>query len=76
MVSLFYVNKFLAALATDQEIPTGAQLPWIPDEISKAELLISSFERHEEVLLYCMRLHAEASVQWHKYAGRFNPLAR
>ena len=51
VVSLYYVTKFIVALVTEQGVPAGAQIPWVPDEISKAKILLSCFESHEEALL-------------------------
>ena len=47
MVSLIFIYKFLTALVTGRKVPAGAQLPCLPDDVSKAESLQSSFERHE-----------------------------
>ena len=44
MVSLNFVNKFLTALVTGQEVRAGAQFPYLSDEISKVESLLSCFE--------------------------------
>ena len=71
MVSLFFVNKFLTALVTGKEVPNEAQLPWIPYEISKVELFLSSFEKHEQALLDWMHQRTDDSAQWHKYASSF-----
>ena len=76
MVSLFFVNKRLTALVTGQKVPAGAQLQWLPDEVSKAESLLSSFEQHEESLLDSVRLRTDTSVKWHKYANSYDPPVR
>ena len=41
MVSLFLVTKLLTALVTGQEVSAGAQLPFLPDEISTEESFLS-----------------------------------
>ena len=51
MVSLLFLNKLRTVLITGQKAPTGTRLPWIADEISKVESLLSSFEQHKEALL-------------------------
>ena len=40
MVSLFFVKKLLTGLAYTPKIPARAQLPWLPDEMLKEELLL------------------------------------
>ena len=76
VVSLYFITKFLTALVTGQGVPAGAQLPWLPDEISKAESLLACFESHEEALLDWARHRREASARWHKYASCYDPLVR
>ena len=60
MVSLFFVKKFLTALATSQENLAGAHLPRLPEEISRAESLLACFESHEETLFEWIRQRREA----------------
>ena len=70
------MTRFLTALVTNQEVSTGAQLPWLPDEISKAESLQACFESHEEALVDWVRQFRDASAQWHKYASSYESLVR
>ena len=51
MVSLFLVNKYLTAITTGQDVPAGAQFPWLLYEVYETVSLLSSFEQHEEALL-------------------------
>ena len=44
VVSLYIVTRFLTALITGKVVPAEAQLPWLPDEISKVESLMACFE--------------------------------
>ena len=60
MVYLFFVTKLLTAALTDQEVPAGAHLTCLTDEISKEESLLACFESHKEALLNCVRLHSGA----------------
>ena len=64
MMSLFFVNKFLKALVTEQEVSAGAQLPWLPDAVSKDESFLSSFEQHEEALLDWVRSLDDVSAKY------------
>ena len=76
IVSLYFVSRFLTALVTGQGVPAGAQLPWLPDEISKAGSFLACFESHEEGLLDWVRQRRDASAQWHKYTSSHDPLVR
>ena len=69
-------NKSVTALFTVQEASAGAQIPWLPDEMSKAKPLLSSLEPHEEALLDRIRQRTDDSAQWYKYARSFDPLVR
>ena len=51
MVSLFFINKYLTVIVTGQEVMFGDMFSWLPNEVSKAESLLSWFGQHEEVLL-------------------------
>ena len=61
MVLLFFNYKYLEAIVTSQKIPPGAQLPGLPDEMSKAKPLLSSSQQHKEALLDWVHLHADTS---------------
>ena len=76
MVSLYFATRFLTALVTGQGDPAGGKFPWLPDEMSKAESLLSCFESHEEAFLDWVRQRRDASAQWHKYAGSYDLLVR
>ena len=71
----FFVNKYLTAMITDQEVPGGAKLPRLPDEVLKAESWQSSFEHHDEELPDSVRLRVDTLTQCHKYASRYDPIA-
>ena len=73
MVSLFFINKLMVALVPGQDFPTEAQLPWLPDEVSEAESLLSMFEQNEEVLFIWISLRAYASVRQRKYTSGYDP---
>ena len=51
MISLFYTKKYPTAIVSGHKVPAGSQLPWLLDEVSKAESLVYSFKQHEEALL-------------------------
>ena len=63
MVSLLFVIKFLTKLVTGQEYPARAQLPCLPDKISKAETLLSYFESHKQALHDRDRQRSDALAQ-------------
>ena len=50
-------------LFTGQVVSAGDHLPWLPDEISKAESFLSCLESHEEVLRDWVRQRSEVSAQ-------------
>ena len=72
MVRLFLLYKQLTVITTDLETPAEAQLPSLPNEVSKAESLLASFEQHQVVLRDWVRLRADASAKRHKYASSYN----
>ena len=76
IVSLYFVSRFLTGQITGQGVPSGAQFPLLPEEISKAESLLDYFESHEEALLDLVRQRRDASAQWHKYVSRYDLLVR
>ena len=52
---------------TAQEVLYRGQLTWIPDEVSKVESSLSSFEQHNEKLLDRIRLYADTMSKWKKF---------
>ena len=69
MVSLYFTNRVLITIVLNQEISTGAQLSYLPDEISKADSFLYSVESHEEALLDWTRQRNETSAKLHKNAS-------
>ena len=47
------------ALVTGQDVPAGAQLLLLSDEIPEAELLVASLQQQEEALIGFMRKPTE-----------------
>ena len=63
MLSLFFMDKYLTVLVSDQEVWDKDQSPWLPYEVLKADLSLSSFEQHEEALLDWVHLCADTSTK-------------
>ena len=76
MASLYLTNKYLITIVAGQEVSAGARLPYLSDEIPKAESLLSCFESYVEALLEWVRQSSEILSQCHKYVSIYDPLLR
>ena len=50
MISVFYTNKYATNIVTDQEAPIVTKTHWLHEEVSKVEVLLSSFDKCEDCI--------------------------
>ena len=49
---MFFLSKYLTAIVTRKEIMAAARFPYLLDNVSETKSLLSSFEQHEDELLF------------------------